>query len=155
MPSPEPGDALALGSSRASPVPSWEALQPAVRAGEPAALGLRVRELQAMSTVPAGTFARRILFLWFRIHVRETKPNGAVERVNLRIPLPIPFVGALLRPRMSGRQALEALARAEADPDALAALGRALDAHMGLELIRVDEQSPARGKSSLVVIGFD
>lgn len=105
---------------------------------------------------PAATRLRRFLFFWFRVHVRETK-RGQLERVNVRIPIPIPLVGALLPGRMSGVQALRALELAEAAPPAesTAALAAYVESVMGFEFVRVEEHQPDRDSHSLVVVGFD
>ncbi|MFN8424370.1 MAG: hypothetical protein U0802_26640 [Candidatus Binatia bacterium] len=105
---------------------------------------------------PASTRLRRFLFVWFRVHVRETK-RGHLERVNVKIPIPIPLIGALLPARMSGVQALKALGLAEAAPsgEGTAALAAYVESVMGFEFVRVEEDQPERERRSLVVVGFD
>ena len=121
-----------------------------------AALAAQAHALRTTFARPVATRARRLLWFWFRVHVRETK-NGRQERVNVRIPIPIPIIGALLPLRMSAVQALRALALADAAPsgDAAAALATYVESVRGFEFVRVEEDQPDRGRRSLVVIGFD
>lgn len=121
-----------------------------------AALALQAQSLRVAFARPPATRLRRLLWLWFRVFVRETK-RGRVERVNVRIPIPIPLVGALLPGRMSGVQALKALGVADAAPDAAASaeLATYVDSVMGFEFVRVEEHHPERDHTSLVVVGFD
>jgi len=121
-----------------------------------AALAAQAQALRTTFGRPLGTRARRLLWFWFRVYVRETR-NGRNERVNVRIPIPIPIIGALLPGRMSGVQALKALALADgalAD-EGTAALATYVESVMGFEFVRVEEDHPERGRRSLVVIGFD
>ncbi len=112
----------------------------------------QVRAVQEMTTIDLSRWVRRFLFLWFRVFVYERKDSGKEQRVDVRIPIPIPLVGVLF-PRMIGwRHALAALA---AGRDARDAQGMRtyLDSVMGFEFVRVEEQKP--GKYELVVVGFD
>lgn len=119
--------------------------------------GDAIRDLELVrlaSTRPPATSLRRLLFIWLRIYVCERSSAGDWERVDLRIPLPIPLIGGLFQRRLDHQRALRALASLEADPSG-AALSRQLDAFTGFEFIRVEEQASRKGKSSLVVIGLD
>jgi hypothetical protein len=119
--------------------------------------GAPLRDLELVriaSTRPASTGLRRLLFVWLRIFVSERNSAGDWERVDLRIPLPIPIIGAMLQRKLDHQRALRALASLEDDPSG-AALSRQLDAFTGFEFIRVEEQASRKGKSSLVVIGID
>lgn len=123
--------------------------------GRRADLARDIEVLQVASARPASTVLRRLLFVWLRIYVNERKAGGSWERVDLRLPIPIPLLGALLRRRMGSGAALQALARIEQSGDTGAALARQVDAFTGFELIRVEESHPEKGKASLVVIGID
>lgn len=154
-PSPAPRDAIVVsapGSARVGP-PAPSAIT--IPTPAPAELAVQVREIRALSGQPAGTLMRRLLFLWLRVFVHETKANGKVERVNLRLPIPVPLVGALLRRSMPSAQALRAAVVATESEDGRAALGRYLESWMGFELIRVESHDAATRKSELVVIGLD
>ncbi|MCC7161180.1 MAG: hypothetical protein IT331_01695 [Anaerolineae bacterium] len=109
------------------------------------------RQVQEMSSGSNFRFFRRWFFIWFRVYVKETK-YGKSEKVNVSIPLPIPIVGATFARHLSlqkaARLANEAR-RGEIDLD------EALESTMGFEFVRVHEANPERGKSSLVVVGFD
>ncbi len=102
-----------------------------------------------------GTALRRLLFVWLRIFVAERKSSGDWQRVDVRLPIPLPLIGLMLRRKLDGRSAMRLLARIEDDPEPGGALGRQLDAFTGFELIRVEENKPGSGKSQLVVIGID
>ena len=123
--------------------------------GRRADLARDVEVLRIASARPPATTLRRLLFVWLRIYVNERKANGSWERVDLRLPLPIPLLGALLRRRMDAGTAIQALARIEQGGDTGAALARQVEAFTGFELIRVEESKPEQGKASLVVIGID
>lgn len=122
-----------------------------------AALAVQAQTLRAAFGRPPATRLRRLLWIWFRVYVRETK-RGRQERVNVRIPIPIPLLGALLPARMSGAEALKALALAEDDaggPGGAAQLASYVESWMGFEFVRVEENHPERDQRSLVVVGFD
>lgn len=112
----------------------------------------QVRALQEMTASDFSRFVRRFLFLWFRVFVYEHKDSGKDERVDVRIPIPIPVVGVLF-PRMIGwRHALAALT-AGRDAQGAEGMRTYLDSVMGLEIVRAEERKP--GKYELVVVGFD
>ena len=112
-----------------------------------------VDNVRSLAPVSPARFARRVLFVWFRVFVRETK-RDKVERVNVRIPIPIPIVGALLPLGLSRMKALKAVALAESSDDPASDVSDYLDSVMGFELVRVDERKGDHHRS-LVVVGFD
>jgi hypothetical protein len=113
-----------------------------------------VDHVRALASPAPSRFLRRVLFMWFRVFVSERKA-GKEERVNVRIPIPIPIVGLLLPYGVSQQHALKALAAARDDPEPEETLARYLESVMAVELVRVDERSSATGKRSTVVVGFD
>ena len=115
---------------------------------------VRAEELRLAEAAGWETQARRLLLVWFRIHVLE-REDGKWKGVNIRIPLPIPLLGGLLRRKLTQRQAMKALAMAYQDAEGLVALNRYLDSTMAMELIRVEESGDEDEDGTLVVIGFD
>jgi len=113
-------------------------------------LNQEVKEIQQMSTVSAGTSMRRLLFIWLRVYVLETK-YGKSQRVNVRIPIPIPLIGATFQRQLSFQKAAKVSAAARRGED----ISELLDSAMGFEFVRVEESHPERGKSQLVVVGLD
>lgn len=113
-------------------------------------LGAQVKELQDLSSIPAATALRRFLFVWFRVYVLEKK-HGKQEKVNVRIPLPIPFVGVMFQRQLSLQKAAKLAAQARRGED----VSETLESTMGLEFVRVQEEHPERNKSTLVVVGLD
>ena len=118
-----------------------------------AELSQAVDAVRALAPTSPTRLLRRILFVWFRVYVRETK-REKVERVNVRIPIPIPVIGALLPLGLSRMKALKAVALAEASDDPANDVSDYLDSVMGFELVRVDERK-GNDHRSLVVVGFD
>lgn len=110
------------------------------------------KQLQEMSTVSPVRAFRRLFFVWFRVYVRETK-HGKSERVNVRIPLPIPLIGAAFARQLSYQKAARIAAQAQRGQTI--DLDELLDSEMGFEFVRVQEDHPERGKSELVVVGLD
>ena len=103
-----------------------------------------VRSLAKAAPVKIG---RRALFSWLRIFVHHP---GDGERVNLRIPIPIPLVGLLLPSQPPVNQALRLRnLMAESDNPAKT-LETYLDSMMAFEFIRVEEDD-----GELVIIGLD
>ena len=103
-----------------------------------------VRSLAKAAPVKIG---RRALFSWLRIFVHHP---GDGERVNLRIPIPIPLVGLLLPSQPPVNQALRLRnLMAESDNPAKT-LETYLDSLMAIEFIRVEEDD-----GELVIIGLD
>lgn len=117
--------------------------------------GLRsdVDNIRAIAAAPPTRFLRRVAFMWFRVFVHEVK-HGKVERVNVRIPIPIPLVGVFLAPGLSRAKALAALALAESSDEPAQAVSDYLDSVMGFEFVRVDERK-GDDNHQLVVVGFD
>lgn len=153
-PGSSPTPPLALRARTSLARRDTDAIAPPVQVTA-APMVLDVPSIQALTTVAPNTALRRLLFMWFRVFVFETKANGRVERVNIKLPLPIPLVGAFLSRRMSSRQALKALTAAEQSPDGFAVIERYMDSNMGFEFVRVEEHNPATGRYELVVVGFD
>ncbi len=116
-------------------------------------LQAQVEQVRAATAVPASTALRRLLFIWLRIYVSETK-RGKETKVNIAVPIPIPVVGALFRRQLNWTQALRAVNLAPS-ADGAQVIESYLQSCMGLELIRVEEEQPESGKKELVVIGFD
>ena len=114
---------------------------------------LRIRDATAAS--PA-TGLRRLLFVWFRVYVRETR-GQKVELTNVRIPVPIPLIGVLLARRMDAAKAarlVDALHRPTHGAGDVGAEAQ-LASTMAFELVRHATYDPDRDKSEYVVIGFD
>jgi hypothetical protein len=108
------------------------------------------KQLQEISQVPVTRSLRRLLFVWFRVYVRETK-YGKAQKVNVSIPLPIPLLGATFARQLSLQKAAKLAAQARSGQD----LDELLESEMGFEFVRVQEEQPERGKSQLVVVGLD
>ena len=114
-------------------------------------IGSDAKEVQEMSTASGTRFFRRWFFVWLRVYVNETK-YGKGQKVDVSIPLPIPFIGATFRRQLSYQKAArlaQQARRGEIDLD------EAIESTMGLEIVRVHQVQPKRGKSSLVVVGLD
>jgi hypothetical protein len=109
--------------------------------------------VRSIAAMPPSRFLRRVLFLWFRVYVRETK-RGKSQRVNVRIPIPVPIVGALFPVGLSRAHALKALALAETAAQPADAVSDYLDSVMGFEFVRVDERK-GDDHHELVVVGLD
>lgn len=115
-----------------------------------AALPQVVRDVQETSQQPQSTFWRRVLFIWFRLYKYEAV-RGKSSTLNLRIPIPLPLVGALFQQKLSWSQAfqfIEQSRRPEGIPPE-----RFLESCMPLEFLRLYEGK--NGKEELLVIGFD
>lgn len=114
-------------------------------------IGEEAKQIQELSKVPPMRMLRRWLFVWLRVYVNETK-HGKSQKVNVSIPLPIPVLGATFARQLSFQRAARLAnqaRRGEIDLD------EAIESTMGLELVRVHEEHPERGKSELVVVGLD
>jgi|GEM_PF-2506653 len=115
-----------------------------------------IQRVQRVMRCPFTEFLRRTAFFWFRIYVRELDLNkGKDERVNIRIPIPIPFVGTLFRRQLSRRQALKAITLARRETNGPKLVEAYLDSCMPLEFLRVEESDLEKRKWELVVIGLD
>lgn len=121
----------------------------------PSATALReqVDAMRSLAAPAPARVVRRFVFVWFRVFVHETRASGKTNRVNVRIPIPIPVVGALFPFGLSRKQALRALALADESEQPAEAVSDYLDSVMGFELVRVDERRS--GGRQLVVVGFD
>lgn len=140
-------------SSERLPVPVATRVVEVVRS-EHSVAGLRsdIDHIRAIAAAPPSRFLRRFAFVWFRVFVHETK-HGKSQRVNVRIPIPIPLIGAFLPAGLPRSKALTALALAETSDTPAEAVGDYLDSVMGFEFVRVDERKGDRRQ--LVVVGFD
>ena len=141
-------------SSERLPVPAAARAVEAVRRDRSIdGIASAIESLRRIAATPPSRIVRRFIFVWLRVYVRETK-HGKAERVNVKIPIPLPLIGGLIPPGLSRTKALRALAIAQASDDAATALSDYLDSVMGFELVRVDERK-GPDQQSLVVIGFD
>jgi hypothetical protein len=113
----------------------------------------QVKALQEMTTVSPLRQLRRLLFVWLRIFVYESK-RGKGEKVNISIPLAIPLVGTMFAREISWQQAVQLVTSRELAEDPTL-LKTYLESCMGLELMRVEDEKPERGTKELVVIGLD
>lgn len=118
----------------------------------PAIVG-EVRALQDLTAIEPSRFVRRLLFLWFRVFVRSRRDGRREERVDIRIPIPLPLVGALFPRSVGWRHALAAISAARESADPTATMRAHLESVMAVELVRVENER--RDKHELVVIGFD
>lgn len=117
-----------------------------------AALRDDVDHIRAIAGASPSRFLRRVLFMWFRIFVRETR-HGKSQRVSVRIPIPTPVVGIFFPAGLPRIKALAALAAVESADDPAGAVSDYLDSIMGFEFVRVDERKGDHHQ--LVVVGFD
>lgn len=116
------------------------------------ALEVQVQRVQRATARPLTTTLRRSLFFWFRIYVHESGRDSE-ERVNIRIPVPLPLVGALFRRRLTRDQALKLVTFVQEAAQSAREVGPYVESCMALEFLRVEEDK--HGKRSVVVIGLD
>lgn len=109
-------------------------------------LMLQVENVQSLAKAAPAKIGRRALFSWLRIFVHHP---GERERVNLRIPIPIPLVGLLLPQRPAASQALRLRNMMVQSDDPAKTLETYLDSLMAVEFIRVQDDD------ELVIIGLD
>ncbi|WP_420627227.1 hypothetical protein [Candidatus Leptofilum sp.] len=102
-----------------------------------------VRSLAKAAPVKIG---RRALFSWLRIFVHHP---GDGERVNLRIPIPIPLVGLLLPSQPPVNQALRLRNMMAESDNPAKTLETYMDSLMAVEFVRVEDDD------ELVIIGLD
>jgi hypothetical protein len=133
---------------------AWDVIPRTERAAGSGTLISQVEQARAATAAPAGRRLRRMFFFWLRVYVNETK-RGKEQRVNVAIPIPIPFIGALFGTRLSWDQALTLVRLADSEQEDARAAGRYLESCMALEFVRVEEEDPDREKKQLVVVGFD
>ena len=121
----------------------------ATPASQPMSIARFCTRLSGRPVYPLTTLFRRSLFLWFKIMVRE----GHGDSVDIRIPIPIPLIGLLLRRTLPPSRALEIAtmlqSRSPSDAATWKELQYQLDSLCGAELLRVDDGE------DLVVIGFE
>ncbi len=119
--------------------------------GNQEALPQIVRQVQESSRQPHSTFWRRVLFFWLRIYKYECSVSEKSSVLDLRIPVPLPIVGALFQQKLSWSQAfrfIEESRRPQGIPPE-----RFLESCMPLEFLRLYEGK--NDKEELLVIGFD
>ena len=110
-----------------------------------------VRQVQEVSRQPYGTFLRRVLIVWLRVCVFEVGTNGESQAVNVRIPIPLPLIGAFFQSKLSWSQAFQYIERSRRTTGIPAE--RFLESCMALEFVRVYEVEEEN--EQLVVIGLD
>ena len=108
---------------------------------------MQVDTVRSMAKAAPVKIGRRALFSWLRIFVHNP---GDGERVNLRIPIPIPLVGLLLPSQPPMNQALRLRNMMVESDDPAKTLETYLDSMMAFEFIRVEEDD-----GELVIIGLD
>ena len=123
------------------------------RDGSMAELRSAVDNVRALAEQPPTRQLRRFVFLWFRVFVLDIK-GGKRERVDVRIPIPIPVIGGLFPPGLTRQKALKALSIAGSSDDPATAVSDYLDSVMGFEFVRVEERK-GPDRRELVVVGFD
>lgn len=109
-------------------------------------LMMQVETVQSLAKAAPVKIGRRALFSWLRIFVHDPK---AGERVNLRIPIPIPLVGLLLPQQPPVNQALRLRNMMVESDDPAKTLETYMDSLMAVEFIRVQDGD------ELVIIGLD
>ncbi len=109
-------------------------------------LMVQVETVQSLARATPVKIGRRALFSWLRIFVHDPRKG---ERVNLRIPIPIPLVGLLLPTQPPVNQALRLRNLMVTSDDPAQTLETYLDSLMAVEFIRVQDDD------ELVVIGLD
>ena len=107
---------------------------------------MQVDTVRSMAKAAPVKIGRRALFSWLRIFVHNP---GDGERVNLRIPIPIPLVGLLLPSQPPMNQALRLRNMMVESDDPATTLETYLDSLMAVEFIRVEDDG------ELVIIGLD
>lgn len=107
---------------------------------------VQVETVRSMAKAAPVKIGRRALFSWLRIFVHNP---GDGERVNLRIPIPIPLVGLLLPTQPPVNQALRLRNLMTESDNPAKTLETYLDSMMAIEFIRVEDDG------ELVIIGLD
>ena len=110
-----------------------------------------VQQVREGSRQPYGTFMRRVLFVWLRVYVFEVSNNGESQAVNVRIPIPLPLIGAFFQSKLSWSQAFQYIERSRGTQGIPAE--RFLESCMALEFVRVYEVEAEQ--EQLVVVGLD
>lgn len=109
-------------------------------------LMVQVDTVRSMAKAAPVKIGRRALFSWLRIFVHHP---GSGERVNLRIPIPIPLVGLLLPTQPPVNQALRLRNMMAESDNPAKTLETYMESLMAIEFIRVEEDD------ELVIIGLD
>ena len=109
-------------------------------------LMMQVETVQSLAKAAPVKIGRRMLFSWLRIFVHHPRDG---ERVNLRIPIPIPLVGLLLPHQPPVNQTLRLRNMMVASDNPAKTLETYLDSLMAVEFIRVEDDD------ELVIIGLD
>ena len=118
-----------------------------------AGLASDVDHIRSIAQQPPSRAVRRFVFVWFRVFVLDIK-GPKREKVNVRIPIPLPLVGALFPLGLTRQKALHALSLARTSADPATEVSDYLESVMGFEFVRVeDRKGPERRE--LVVVGFD
>jgi hypothetical protein len=94
-----------------------------------------VEAVRSIATTPPSRQARRFVFMWLRVFVHGQK-RGKHERVNVRVPIPIPVLGGFFPRALSRQRALRALAIAQSAENPAQAVSDYLDSVMGFEFVR-------------------
>lgn len=121
------------------------------REGGQAGLQEIVRQVQEGSRQPSSTFWRRVLFFWFRIYKYECLASEKSSVLDLRIPIPLPLIGAIFQQKLSWSQAFQFIEQGRR-PDGIPP-ERFLESCMPLEFLRLYEGK--NEKEELLVIGLD
>lgn len=103
-----------------------------------------VYQIRDLTEAPSGKVFRRFLWVWLRIYVNNPK-----EKVNIRIPLPIPFLGALLPRQLYLDRALILRELMQHSTNPAQTMKEYLDSTMAVEFVRVEDGN------ELVIIGLD
>jgi hypothetical protein len=90
---PKKQELVALKQDRAAVV--WEQRLPGT-------LTEQVQQIRAVTAATPAKTARRLLFFWLHIYVKDEEKTT----VNVRIPIPLPLVGALLPRQLSLTQVM-------------------------------------------------
>ncbi len=144
------GRPLSTRSSSAIAVRS-DSLLAETRQGRQETLPEIVRQVQENSHQGPSVFWRRLLFFWLRIYKYEHVANEKSSVLDLRIPVPLPLIGALFQQKLSWSQAfrfIEESRRPQGVPPE-----RFLESCMPLEFVRMYEGK--NEKEELLVIGLD
>lgn len=98
-----------------------------------------------MTEVPQSTSFRRLLWFWVCIYVRDGD-----DRVNIRLPIPIPGIGALFPQKMRVNRVLMLYEMMQKSTGPVHTMREFVESTMAVEFIRVEESD-----DELVVIGID
>lgn len=144
------GKQLPVQASSATVVDDEGKLADAERGGK-AELTEFARAVRDANRPQKVTVLRRALFIWLRIYVYEWKAGEKSGAMNVRIPIPLPLIGAFFRQRLSWSQAFRLIEKSRRMPGIPPS--NLLDSCMAVELLRINEEK--KDKEGLFVIGFD